>query len=153
MSDTLVTADLGPAPEPIIARDLARRAAYVAPVLVVVGALVAGVDGAASVAIGVALVLANLTAAAVSLAWAARISLGLVMGVATFGFLLRLAVLTGIVFAIRDLSFIDLATLGVTLIVTHLGLLAWELRYVSATLAHPALVPSASSTTLKENNR
>jgi hypothetical protein len=29
----------------------------------------------------------------------------------------------------------------VTLLVTHLGLLFWELRYVSASLAFPALKP------------
>ncbi|MEY4224878.1 MAG: hypothetical protein RIS33_1812, partial [Actinomycetota bacterium] len=31
--------------------------------------------------------------------------------------------------------------LGFTIIVTHLGLLVWEMRYVAASLAFPALKP------------
>jgi hypothetical protein len=31
--------------------------------------------------------------------------------------------------------------LALTILVTHLGLLAWETRYVSATLAYPGLKP------------
>jgi hypothetical protein len=42
---------------------------------------------------------------------------------------------------VKDQPWIDLTALGVTVLVTHLGLLAWELRYVSATLAYPALKP------------
>jgi hypothetical protein len=30
-------------------------------------------------------------------------------------------------------------------VITHLGLLFWEMRYVSANLAHPALKPKAAS--------
>ena len=41
-----------------------------------------------------------------------------------------------------------LVALGLTLIVTHLGLLLWELRYVSASLAFPGLKPGAVA---KEN--
>ena len=36
----------------------------------------------------------------------------------------------------------SLVPLGLTLIVTHLGLLFWELRYVSASLAYPGLKPT-----------
>ena len=35
-----------------------------------------------------------------------------------------------------------LKALGVTLIVTHLGLLIWETRHVSASLAYPGLKPT-----------
>ena len=39
-----------------------------------------------------------------------------------------------------------MTALGLTIIVTHLGLLFWELRYVSASLAFPGLKPSPAST-------
>ena len=32
--------------------------------------------------------------------------------------------------------------LGATIIVTHLGLLVWEMKYVALSLAHPGLKPS-----------
>ena len=36
-----------------------------------------------------------------------------------------------------------MTALGITVLVTHLGLLFWELRYVSASLAFPGLKPTA----------
>lgn len=128
-------------PEMEIVRDLLRRGLPVVPVPLIIGALMAGVDGALSAATALAMVVANFVAAAVSLIWAARINLGLLMGVALFGYLLRVSVLFGIVFLLKDLGWVHLGVLGGTLIVTHLGLLAWELKYVSASLAHPALKP------------
>lgn len=132
----------GPAPEAEIVSDLLRRALPVIPVPVVIGALVAGVDGALSAGVGVALVFANFIAAAASLAWAARINLGVLMGVSLFGYLLRISAMFGAVFLLRDLDWIHVGVLGCTIVVMHLGLLAWELKYVSASLAHPALKPS-----------
>lgn len=151
---TLLVADTGAAPEPEIARDLAKRASLAGPVFVAVGALVDGADGAASAGLAVAIVLVNFLVAASSLAWAARINLAVLMGVSLFGYLLRLGVLFGIFLLLQDVAWIHEPTFGLTLIVTHLGLLAWELKYVSATLAHPALKPTASaSTASKENHR
>lgn len=129
------------APETEIVRDLVRRALPVVPVPLVIGAIVAGLDGALSAGFAVGLVLLNFIVAAASLAWAARINLGVVMGVALFGYLLRISALFGAVLLVRDLAWVHLAVLGCTLIVMHLGLLAWELKYVSASLAHPALKP------------
>jgi len=48
------------------------------------------------------------------------------------------------VWAVKDLSWVEPLPLGLTLIVTHLGLLLWELRYVSASLAFPGLKPGAT---------
>ena len=39
------------------------------------------------------------------------------------------------------------------LVVTHLGLLFWELRYVSASLAHPGLTPPTAPVTLASKER
>ena len=140
---SLLVADTGPAPEAEIVRDLLRRALPVAPVALVVGALVAGFDGAASAGIGVLLVGANFAAAAASLAWAARVNLAVLMGVALFGYLVRVGAIFGAVLLLRELAWVHVAVLGCTVVVAHLGLLAWELKYVSASLAHPALKPPA----------
>src|SRR5690606_1404330 len=91
--------------------------------------------------LAVALVAGNLLLAAASLVWAGRISLGLLMGVALGGYAVRIALLFLVVWLLKDQSWIHLPTLGLTLVVTHLGLLFWELRYVSASLAHPGLKP------------
>ncbi len=141
----------GTAPEAEIVADLVRRALPFIPVPVAIGTLIAGVDGALSAGVGIALVLVNFVAAAASLAWAARINLGVLMGVSLFGYLLRISVMFGAVFLLRDLDWVHVAVLGCTIVVTHLGLLAWELKYVSASLAHPALKPqSLKSTADKE---
>lgn len=144
---TVALRDTGPATERAVARDLAKRGALVAPVAVLVGAAAAGAGGAASVAFALALVVANLWASAALLAWAARISYGLVMGVALFGFLLRLALVGTAVWLVRDQAWVHPLPLGLTLVVGHLGLLFWEARHVSASLAFPGLLPKPAQET------
>ncbi len=131
----------GPAPEQQLARDLARRAVPVAPVLVLVGAFGWGYDGALSAGYGVALVVLNFLLAAAFLTWAGRISLGFLMGAALGGYILRLALLAAAVLLVRDAGWVEPVPLGLTVVVTHLGLLVWETRYVSASLAFPVLKP------------
>ena len=131
----------GEAPEAEIARDLVRRGLPVAPVLVGVMALIWGAAGASSSAFAVALVLVNFLVAAAMLTWAARISLAFVMGAALFGYLLRLAFIFAAVMVVKDAGWVLLWPLGLSLIITHLGLLFWETRYVSASLAFPGLRP------------
>lgn len=142
------------APEPQIVGDLLKRGLPAIPVFVAVAGLAAGVDGALSAAVGSGLVVANLGLAAASLAWAARIDLGLLMGVALFGYLVRIGLLFLVVFLLQDLAWVHMASLGLTLVVMHLGLLLWELRFVSATLTHPGLKPIRShSPATKERHR
>lgn len=135
----------GPAPEGVIARDLIKRAAIVGPVLVLVFGLVWGLDGALSTLYGLAIVVANFALAAAILAFAGRISPGFLMGAALFGYLIRLSLIFLAIWLVRDASWIELVPLGITIIATHLGLLLWEMRYVSLSLAHPALKPTAAS--------
>jgi len=144
VSQETFTADHGPAVEAQVAGDMARRILPVLPVLVVVAGLIWGVDGAFSGAFAVALVLGNLALSAALLGWAARISLPLLMAAALGGFALRLFLLTAVVWAVKDQAWVDITALGFTLIVTHLGLLVWETRHVSASLAYPGLKPTPS---------
>ena len=144
MSDVYTGRDLGPAPEREIAADMVRRALPAAPVIVVLAALPWGVDGALSAAFAIAVVVVNFLVAAWVLAAASRISYGLLMGAALFGYLVRIALIGLAVWAVKDASWVEPLPLGLTLIVTHLGLLLWELRYVSASLAFPGLKPGAT---------
>jgi hypothetical protein len=146
VSTTFVSRDLGPAPEPVVARDIAKRAVLLAPVAVLVCAAIWGADGATSAAYATAIVLANFALAAWMLSTAAKISYGLLMGAALFGFLLRLGLVSAAVLLVKDAAWVEPMALGLTLVVAHLGLLFWELRYVSISLAHPGLKPNLKET-------
>lgn len=136
--------DTGPAPEAAIVRDMVKRGLWAAPVLIAIGALIWGANGAWSTAYGLALVLGNFVIAALLVSYTARISYAVMMGSMMFGYLLRLAVLSFAVYTVRQASWVELLPLGLTIIVAHIGLLFWELRYVSLSLAFPGLKPSSS---------
>jgi len=132
--------DATPQVERSIALDLARHALYVAPAVVLVAGLVRGVDGAASAGLGVALAIANFLATATGLAWGARRSPATLAAVAMGGFVVRMGVLLGAMLLADALfGWVDVIVLGITLFAAHLGLLFWELRSVSLTLAAPGL--------------
>ena len=134
-----------PAPEVErqVAFDMLRRGVWFAPVILLLAAGIWGMDGLASAAVAIALVAVNLLLAAISLSWAAKISLTAIMAVSLGGFAVRMGLVCLVLLAVRDASWINLTALAVTVLVTHLGLLFWELRYVSASLAFPGLKPTA----------
>ncbi len=142
MTDSMVTAVPGPAPEVTVSRDMIRRGLVVAPLLVAVCGFVWGMRGVWSSAYGIALVLVNFALAATFVAVTARISLGLMMGAVLFGYLVRLGLIFAAVLLVKDAGWISLPALGATIIVTHLGLLVWEMKYVAISLAHPGLKPT-----------
>jgi hypothetical protein len=124
-----------------VAADLVRRGLLVSPVLIAVGAAGWGWHGALSTAYGLALVLANFALAAMLLSWAARISLTALAVAALGGYVLRLALVSVAVLAVIHQAWVSVIPLALTIAVTHLGLLWWETRYVSATLAFPGIKP------------
>ena len=134
------------APAAEVARDMARRGLMIMPPVLLVVYLVGGFAPMASVAYAMAIVMINLLLSAYLLRWAARISLGLVASVALGGYVMRLAMIFMAVWIVRDASWIRMIPLGIAIIATHLGLLVWELRHVSASFAHPGLKPSSRST-------
>lgn len=121
-----------------------RRALPAVPVVLVVAFLGWGVAGALSAAYGTGLVLANFAVSALLLGWAGGRSLNLLMGVTLFGYLVRMVVLTAAVLAVRHQGWVELLPLGATIVLTHVGLLLWETRHVSASLAFPGLKPTAA---------
>lgn len=134
----------GPSPEVAVSRDIIRRGLFVAPVLIAICGAIWGLDGALSSAYGVVIVLVNFALAAGLIGLTARISLGLMMGAVLFGYLIRLGLIFLAVFLVKDAGWISLPALGATIIVTHLGLLVWEMKYVAMSLAHPGLKPARS---------
>ena len=137
----MVTRLEGDAPEIQVSLDILKRGGYVAPIIIAVCAVFAGMDGAISALYGIAIVLVNFLFAAGLVAFTARISLGLMMGAVLFGYLVRLGLIFLAVILVRDASWISLTALGLTIIVNHLGLLVWEMRFVAASLAFPGLKP------------
>ena len=131
----------GGAVEATIARDLARKAAIVAPLVVIIAFVVTGSGGAFGAAIALAVVALNFVLAAALMTWGAKVSAGALMGASLGGFIVRLAIITIAAIGIRAVDAIHFPTFLIVLVVAHLGLLAWELRSVSLTLAYPGLKP------------
>lgn len=136
----------GPAPEVEVSTDLVRRGLLAAPVLIAICGVIWGADGAFSSAYAVAIVLVNFALAAGLVAVTARISLAVMMGAILFGYIGRLALIFLAVFLVKDSGWISLPALGSTIIVTHLGLLIWEMKYVSMSLTYPGLKPGRHTT-------
>ena len=141
-ADVFTTRFEGPAPEMAVSKDMIKRGLITAPAVIAVCAVIWGGDGAWSSAYGIAIVLVNFALAAASIAAAARISVGLMMGTTLFGYLIRLGLIFLAVWLVKDASWISFPALGSTIIVTHLGLLFWEMKYVALSLAHPGLKPT-----------
>jgi hypothetical protein len=131
-----------PAVEREVVFDMVRRALPALPVVLLVAALARGTDGALSAAFAIALVVGNFLLAAALLGWAARISPVVFGAAAMGGFAGRLVVITVAFLLVKDQPWIDVAAFGFTLILTHLGLLIWEARHVSASLAFPGVRPA-----------
>lgn len=133
----------GEAPEVSVSRDLVKRGLWITPLLLAVAGALWGLDGVWSSAYGIALVLVNFLLAATLVATSARISLALMMAATLFGYLIRLALIFVAVYVVKDASWVSIPALGITIVVTHLGLLFWEMKYVAASLAFPGLKPNA----------
>lgn len=131
----------GAAPVLAVAHDLARRAVMVAPVLLLVSGLVWGLDGAASAGIAILVVAGNFVLAARIMDWAARISLAFLYGAVLGGYVLRLVIVTAVFYAVHSFEWFEVIPFAFTLVITHLGLLMWETRYISHALAYPGLKP------------
>jgi hypothetical protein len=151
MGEAFVTRLDGPAPEKELAYDLLKRSAWVAPILIVGCTAIWGEQGMLSAAYAIAIVCANFALSAALLATTARISLSLMMAAALGGYLVRLGLIFLAVWLVRDAWWVDVVPLGLTLIITHLGVLFWELKHVSASLAYPGLKPKSTESSRPES--
>jgi len=133
------------APEADVARDLLRRMAWVAPLFVVAGAIGWGLDGALSALTGLVIVAANFAAAAALLGWGARNGQTTLLLAVMGGYVVRLGAVLLALWGLKQLAWVEMVPLGVTLLATHLGLLIWETRYISLSLAFPGLKPGTDT--------
>ena len=140
MSDSVTVEPV--APESDIARHLARRAVLVAPVFLLVGVLGWGLDGLLSSALALVLVAVNFRLGAAIITRAAQISINALYGAVLGGYVVRLAMMTAVVLIVKAAGLLATVPFAITLLVTHLGLLAWESRHVAMTLAAPGLRPT-----------
>lgn len=140
---------------------MVRRAlvpgAIAVPVAAALGWLLGGPDAAASAAIGIVLVLANFVAHGLSLAWASTVSVAAVHAVALGGFVVRLAVIVGVLFALDTLAWFSPLAFGLAVVPATLLLLGYEarlvLRGVGTALqipADPAAVRAAQTMATRE---
>ena len=121
----------GPSPETrpveaIIGKNIAKRAVWVAPPLVVVFGVLSGWLGALSAAVGVAIVVVNFVVGGHILATAARVSLGLYHAAALFGFFVRLGLITLTMVIVVGVTDIDRVAMGVSAVISYLVLLSLE---------------------------
>ena len=109
-----------------LARDIAKRALYVGPVLVAIFWATRGWDGAWASVIGVGVVVVNFWVSGKALSMAARHSLAFYHAAALFGFFLRLGLITVTMIGVAGLVEVDRLALGLTAVVSYLALLTWE---------------------------
>ena len=112
--------------ESVMARHTVARAAWVAPILIGLFAIIGGWQGAWSAALGVAVVVANFLLAGAILSVSARISLQAYHAAALFGFFLRLLLFVGAVYIISVTVEVDRLAFGITAVVAYLTLLVLE---------------------------
>jgi hypothetical protein len=136
---------LTPLVEREVALDIVRRGLMVAPAILLVAGLLRGWSGVASAAVGLGIVLINFLAAAAIMTRAAKSGATAIGAAALAGYVVRLAVILVALVVLRHQPWIDLPTLGFVIVGTHLGLLVWEMKYVSLTLAAPGLKPARPS--------
>jgi hypothetical protein len=133
------------APEAEVARDLLRRMVWIAPLFVVGSAIFWGVDGALSALFALGLVAANFAAAAALIGWGVKNGPNHLMVAVLGGYVIRLGAILLALWLVQDLAWVEMVPLGITLVATHVGLLFWETRYVSLSLAFPGLKPGVHS--------
>jgi hypothetical protein len=125
-----------------VAFDIVRRGALISPLVILVCGLVRGWEGAISAAIGLVIVIVNFLAAAAIMTRAAKHGPSAIGGAALAGYIVRLGVIFGALLLLRHQPWIDMLVLGLVIVITHVGLLFWEMKYVSLSLAAPGLKPA-----------
>lgn len=134
--------DPGPAVELELVRDMTKRALWITPAVLLLSFLIWRVPGVLSTGLALSIVVLNFVMAAWMNGRAAKISFALLGGVAMFGFILRLSIVFVAFWLTKGSDWMRVVPFGLTVVIAHLGLLFWEMKYVSATLAFPGLKPS-----------
>ncbi len=118
---------------------MAKWGALLSPVLLVISFLIWSTRGLESSAYAIVLVLINFLVTAKLMEIGGRISLSALMAAALGGFIFDLVLLGVAVIPFATASWMNLWALGLTLIVTHLGLVVFEASTISARMAFSGL--------------
>lgn len=117
-------------PEKVLVRRALVAGMVALPVAAGAGYVVGGADAAWSAGIGITVVALNFAAHGLSLAWAAGISITAVQATALVGFVVRMGVIVGLMFALNAMDFFSPVAFGVAAVGGTLALLAYEARLV-----------------------
>lgn len=120
-------------------------AVFASGIAVGLGWLLGGPGAAASAGTGIAIVALNFAAHGLSLAWASTISVGVVMGVALGGVVIRLGVIVAAMFALSTLSWFSPAAFGLAVVPATLLLLGYEARLAIDGLGGTLQIPADSA--------
>ena len=119
-------------PEHVMVRRAAAAGAVALPVAAGIGYAGGGANAAWSAAIGIAVVVANFVVHGLSLAWAAGVSVTALQVTALAGFVVRMGVILGLLFALDATAFFSPLAFGMAAVLGTLALLAYEARLVLA---------------------
>ena len=112
--------------ESIVARQTARRAVLVGPLIVAGAWLLRDTEAALAGAVGVAVVVGNFLLAGEILSRAARVSMKAYHAAALLGFVVRLGLITTTMLFIASVFEIDRQAMGVSAVLAYFTLLTWE---------------------------
>jgi hypothetical protein len=121
----------GPVPderpiEAIIAKNIAKRSLFVAPVLALIFGILEGWPGVVASLVGVAIVVGNFLLGGWIMSRAARVSMNMYHAAALFGFLIRLGLITVTMLFIANVTNLDRMAMGISVVVSYMVLLSWE---------------------------
>lgn len=122
-----------------MASHMVKWGALASPALLAISYAIWSLRGLESSAYAVLLVLVNFFVTARALEYFGRISLSALMGAALGSFIFDLVLLTAAVIPLASAPWMNLWALGLTLIVTHLGLVVFEATTISSRTAYRGL--------------
>ena len=143
--ETQSSTDQQSEPERQVLLGLARRWLLAAPLLALICALLWGLNGLWSSLLALGLVLVNFVLGAAAITFGARISTRAIGPSVLLGYLFRMGLMVAVVLPVLRDEWFEAVPFAIVLLVTHIGLLLWETRRVSATLAYPGLKPSKAN--------
>lgn len=130
------------------------------PIAIGAGYAAGGRDAAASAGLGLVVVVGNFAAHGLSLAWAAGISVVAVQVAALGGFVVRMGVITGLLFALDRTAFFSPLVFGLAVVAATVSLLGYEAKLVAGGLGggldlppDPAAVRARERLRLREGSR
>jgi hypothetical protein len=106
-----------------------------------IGTVAGGPAVGGSAALGIAVAVSNFAAAGCSLAWAAGISLTAIQVVALGGFVVRLGVILGLMFALKTVVWFAPLAFGLAVVPGTLLLLIYESILILQGLGHQLVIP------------